>query len=317
MERIAAFCCDGSMCRTMIVSLRWPVVPSSPLPVASAMSAGGVLPAVGADQQDVHDVAGVVVAARPGMSSRVSWLQLVAEIEVAGADQQHAEREEDDESGAQPATPGALAKSGARHSGRVSHGSSVAGAAGSTVAAGHRSPISAARYDRIRGDGRTRGRSGRRGGPGHRRVAGPHPRPVGGRRATGARWCGQFGRAVLRRVPPAQLAAADPAALAAAVADSFVFVDTRAPGAVRVRVYDPEVALDGGRPAGSVVEVSCEDRQFIVSSVTEELRRLGHRVVRELHPVFGCERDAGGRVVRHAPGPPGGPAGVVPAGGAG
>jgi len=113
-----------------------------------------------------------------------------------------------------------------------------------------------------------------------------------------------FGRAVLRRVPPAQLAGADPRALAEALADSFGFVDTRAPAAVRVRVYEPQVALDGGRPAGSVVEVSCEDRQFIVSSVTEELRRLGHRVVRELHPVFGCERDASGRIAAVLPARP-------------
>jgi len=113
-----------------------------------------------------------------------------------------------------------------------------------------------------------------------------------------------FGRAVLRRAPPAQLAEADHDALAAAVADSFTFVDTRAPASIRVRVYDPEVALDGGRPAGSVVEVSCEDRQFIVSSVTEELKKLGHKVVRELHPVFGCERDAAGRVVAILPARP-------------
>ena len=105
-----------------------------------------------------------------------------------------------------------------------------------------------------------------------------------------------FARAVLRRVPAAQLAVADPVATAEAVVDSFRFVDTRVPHSMRVRVYDPQVALDGGHPVGSVVEVSCKDRQFIVSSVTEELRRLGHKVVRELHPVFGCERDAKGRL---------------------
>ena len=113
-----------------------------------------------------------------------------------------------------------------------------------------------------------------------------------------------FARAVLRRVPAAQLAVADPAATADAVVDSFEFVDTRVPHGVRVRVYDPEVALDGGRPVGSVIEVSCEDRQFIVSSVTEELRRLGHKVVRELHPVFGCERDAQGRLAAVLPARP-------------
>ncbi len=113
-----------------------------------------------------------------------------------------------------------------------------------------------------------------------------------------------FARAVLHRVPATQLALADPAATAGAVIDSFRYVDTRAPREVRVRVYDPDVALDGGHPLGSVVEVSCEDRQFIVSSVTEELRRLGHKVVRELHPVFGCERYEGGALVAVLPARP-------------
>ncbi len=114
----------------------------------------------------------------------------------------------------------------------------------------------------------------------------------------------EFACAVLRRVPATQLALADPVATAQAVVDSFDFVDTRSPEEVRVRVYDPDVALDGGRPVGSVVEVSGEDRQFIVSSVTEELRRLGHKVVRELHPVFGCHRDADGRLAAILPARP-------------
>jgi glutamate dehydrogenase len=105
-----------------------------------------------------------------------------------------------------------------------------------------------------------------------------------------------FARAVLRRVPAAQLAAADPDATAAAVADSFAFVDSRQPEEISVRIFDPDVALDGGRPAGSVVEVSCQDRPFIVTSVTEELRRLGYKAVRETHPVFGCERGDDGRL---------------------
>ncbi len=114
----------------------------------------------------------------------------------------------------------------------------------------------------------------------------------------------EFAGAVLRRVPRQQLAVGDAEAIAAAVADSFRFVDTREPDEVSIRVLDPVIALDGGRPAGSVVQVSCQDRPFIVSSVTEELRRLGHRVVRELHPVYGCERDGAGRLVRVLPARP-------------
>jgi glutamate dehydrogenase len=111
----------------------------------------------------------------------------------------------------------------------------------------------------------------------------------------------EFGRAVLRRIPPAQLAAADPAATAEALGDSFAFVAARSPQAVGVRICDPPVAVDGGRPTGTVVEVSSEDRQFILTTVTEELRRLGYRVVREVHPVFGCERDGDGGLTAIVP----------------
>ncbi|HTJ76307.1 MAG TPA: NAD-glutamate dehydrogenase domain-containing protein [Acidimicrobiales bacterium] len=114
----------------------------------------------------------------------------------------------------------------------------------------------------------------------------------------------QFARAVLRRVPGAQLGGADPAAVAGAVAGSFAFVDGRAPGEIKVRVVDPEVALDGARPAGTVIEVSCDDRPFIVTTVIGELQRLGHKVVRALHPVYGSERDETGRLAAILPARP-------------
>ncbi len=110
-----------------------------------------------------------------------------------------------------------------------------------------------------------------------------------------------FARSVLRRVPPAQLAAADAAGVAAAVAAVFCFVDGRQPGRIGVRLTRPEVTLDGGHPGGTVVEVSCEDRQFIVTTVKEELHRLGHKVIREIHPVYGAERDPSGRLAAVLP----------------
>jgi glutamate dehydrogenase len=103
-----------------------------------------------------------------------------------------------------------------------------------------------------------------------------------------------FARSALRRVTDAQLRAADPASVAAALADAFAFVDRRRPGYISVRLTDPDVVVDGSRPTGTVVEVACEDRRFIVSTVAEELHRLGYTVVRSLHPVFGCERGAEG-----------------------
>jgi glutamate dehydrogenase len=110
-----------------------------------------------------------------------------------------------------------------------------------------------------------------------------------------------FARAVLRRVPPAQLAEADPAALAGVLAAAFDFVDRRPPGEIAVRVIDPPLALDGVGPPGSVIEISCDDRQFIFTSVKEELHRLGQPVARVLHPVYGCERDGAGRLAAVVP----------------
>ncbi|MEN3316026.1 MAG: glutamate dehydrogenase, partial [Acidimicrobiaceae bacterium] len=110
-----------------------------------------------------------------------------------------------------------------------------------------------------------------------------------------------FARAVLRRVPAALLAAADPAPTAAVLADAFAFVDQVRPGQIGVRVIDPEVTLDGRHAAGSLVEIVCEDRQFIVTTVREELHRLGHEAVRSLHPVLGTERGPDGRLVAVVP----------------
>ena len=110
-----------------------------------------------------------------------------------------------------------------------------------------------------------------------------------------------FARAVLRRVPARQLEDAEPLPTAVALVDAFDFVDGRPPGAIEVRLVDPRVTVDGWHSTGTVVQVSCEDRQFIVTTVKEELHRLGHKVTRMLHPVFGSERAADGRLTAIRP----------------
>ncbi len=105
-----------------------------------------------------------------------------------------------------------------------------------------------------------------------------------------------FARAVLRRVPAEELDDGDQVSVAVALVDAFDFVDARPPGEIRVRLVDPRVTIDGWHSTGTVVQVNCEDRQFIVTTVKEELHRLGHKVTRMLHPVFGSERGADGRL---------------------
>ncbi|MGH9222223.1 MAG: NAD-glutamate dehydrogenase domain-containing protein [Acidimicrobiales bacterium] len=112
---------------------------------------------------------------------------------------------------------------------------------------------------------------------------------------------GAFARAVLRRVPEHDLEHTDTSEITVAVLDAFRFVDSRPAGKIGVRLTDPPVILDGGVPTGSVLEVSCDDRQFIVTTVREELHRLGQRIVRLHHPVFGSERGPDGALVAVLP----------------
>jgi glutamate dehydrogenase len=105
---------------------------------------------------------------------------------------------------------------------------------------------------------------------------------------------------VLRRADPgaAVPAGAAAAALAAALVDAFAFVDIRRPGEIAIRVLPPDaVVLDGDRAPGTVIEVACEDRDFIITSLTEELHRLGHRVTRMLRVSFGRARDEHGHLL--------------------
>ena len=110
-----------------------------------------------------------------------------------------------------------------------------------------------------------------------------------------------FARVMLRRVPTRELEDADPVPTAVALVDAFDFVDGRPPGGIRVRLVDPRVTVDGWHSTGTVVQISCEDRQFIVTTVKEELHRLGYKVTRILHPVFGSERAADGRLTAILP----------------
>ncbi|MBW3662630.1 MAG: NAD-glutamate dehydrogenase [Actinobacteria bacterium] len=105
-----------------------------------------------------------------------------------------------------------------------------------------------------------------------------------------------FAQMALRRVPAGQLAAADPETTASQILAAFTFADERTPGDLAVRVFTPEVALDGWSDPGTVIEINVEDRPFLLSTVTEELHARGHDVVRMLHPIFGVVRGDDGRL---------------------
>ncbi|MEJ7582929.1 MAG: hypothetical protein WKF43_02355 [Acidimicrobiales bacterium] len=89
---------------------------------------------------------------------------------------------------------------------------------------------------------------------------------------------------------------------AAALLDAFAFVDTRPEGTVVARVVGSgRVALDGDRPRGTVIELCCDDRDFLATSLAAELHRLGHRVSRMVRVTFGRTRDGDGRLLTVGP----------------
>jgi glutamate dehydrogenase len=110
-----------------------------------------------------------------------------------------------------------------------------------------------------------------------------------------------FARATMRRVPERLVRAVDPALTAERLESAFELLDARRGPAHAIRVERPATGLDGSTPGPVIVEVATEDRPFLLSTVTDELERRGHRVVRNLHPIIGVQRDDVGRITAVVP----------------
>ncbi|MDX1657378.1 MAG: NAD-glutamate dehydrogenase [Nitriliruptorales bacterium] len=105
-----------------------------------------------------------------------------------------------------------------------------------------------------------------------------------------------FAKVTLRRIPEAQLEKADPAAAAGQLLSAFRFIDRCEPDELALRVFTPEIAIDGWSTPGTVIELITEDRPFLLSTVTEELEHRDLTVVRNLHPILGVDRGPDGRI---------------------
>ncbi|MDX1621698.1 MAG: NAD-glutamate dehydrogenase, partial [Nitriliruptorales bacterium] len=107
---------------------------------------------------------------------------------------------------------------------------------------------------------------------------------------------GAFATVTLRRIPSQQLEKSDPGAAAEQLLSAFDFIDSRDEGEIALRVFDPDVAIDGWSTPGTVIELNTEDRPFLLSTVTEELEHRGLTVVRSLHPILGVDRAPDGHI---------------------
>ncbi len=101
-----------------------------------------------------------------------------------------------------------------------------------------------------------------------------------------------FARRYFAWAPPEDLLD-DPAEdLYGAVLAHWNFARQRPPGAVALRIYNPDFEAHGWRSTHTVVEIVCDDRPFLVDSITLELNRHGLTVHRTLHPIVRTLRDA-------------------------
>jgi glutamate dehydrogenase len=96
--------------------------------------------------------------------------------------------------------------------------------------------------------------------------------------------------------PPSDVAERSPRDLGGAALSLWRFAHRRRPGHAKIRVYNPEVGVDGWSSPHTVVEIVNDDMPFLVDSVTGAIN-ASERVCRlVIHPILNVERDAQGRL---------------------
>ncbi|MBI3419004.1 MAG: NAD-glutamate dehydrogenase [Proteobacteria bacterium] len=81
-----------------------------------------------------------------------------------------------------------------------------------------------------------------------------------------------------------------------ALAGSFwAFAQTRAPGKVKLRIFNPTLKKDGYVSRHTVILLANDDMPFLVDSITGELSRMGLAIHLILHPIISIARDAQGQ----------------------
>ncbi len=103
----------------------------------------------------------------------------------------------------------------------------------------------------------------------------------------------EFAELIFNKASREFLSEFEPETLMAAAVGALRFIE---PGEVRVRVYNPTLEENGWKSPYTALELTLEDRPFIVDSVRAELRRRDHKLYHFIHPILSAKRDAAGRV---------------------
>ena len=125
------------------------------------------------------------------------------------------------------------------------------------------------------------------------RLARAFARRVASRQRTGALG---FVRQLFAHASPDDLAAGEAGFVAASRA-LWSLLQTRRPGAAKVRVFNPDGERDGWSSPHTVIQIVNDDMPFIIDSVTAHLNQIGLAVHVLLHPVVKVRRQRTGRLV--------------------
>ncbi|HEX6443113.1 MAG TPA: NAD-glutamate dehydrogenase, partial [Stellaceae bacterium] len=106
-------------------------------------------------------------------------------------------------------------------------------------------------------------------------------------------------------VPPADVAERGAADLFGAALALWRFAEIRQRGTAKVRVYNPDPAVERWSSPRTIVEIVNEDMPFLVDSVTSAINDGGREVRLAIHPILGVTRDSEGRVAALGPDAPG------------
>src|SRR5205807_10654003 len=98
-------------------------------------------------------------------------------------------------------------------------------------------------------------------------------------------------------VPPGGLADRSPLDLYGAALAHWNLAATRASGAAKVKVYNPDFEQNGWSSPHTVIEIVSDDMPFLVDSVTMELGRQGYAIDLVIHPVIRVRRDPEGQLL--------------------
>src|SRR3954463_4814819 len=106
-------------------------------------------------------------------------------------------------------------------------------------------------------------------------------------------------------VPPGDIAMREAKELFGAALGLWRFAEVRARANAKLRVYNPDPAVDGWSSPNTVVEIVNDDMPFLVDSVTAAINSIGRQVRLVIHPILGVARAAAGEVAALAPDAPG------------